>query len=45
MATKIAKSKKIQSWGTGRRKNSIARVRDLPNGNGSITINGRDMDN
>ena len=45
MATKIAKSKKIQYWGTGRRKKSIARVRVLPNGNGSITINGRDIDN
>ena len=44
MATKIAKSKKIQYWGTGRRKKSIARVRVLPNGNGSITINGRDID-
>ena len=42
---KIAKSKKIQYWGTGRRKESIARVRVLPNGNGSITINGRDIDN
>ena len=37
MATKIAKSKKIQYWGTGRRKKSIARVRVLPNG--------RDIDN
>ena len=45
MATKIAKSKKIQYWGTGRRKKSIARVRVLPNGSGSITINGRDIDN
>ena len=44
MATKIAKSKKIQYWGTGRRKKSIARVRVLPNGNGSIKIKGRDND-
>lgn len=42
---KIAKSKKIQYWGTGRRKKSIARVRLLPNGTGSITINNRDIDN
>lgn len=30
-------------YGTGRRKSSIARVR-LLNGNGKITINGKDMD-
>ena len=30
-------------YGTGRRKKSIARVRILP-GSGSITINGRDID-
>lgn len=42
---KIAKSKKIQYWGTGRRKKSIARVRLLPNGTGTITINKRDIDN
>ena len=42
---KIAKSKKIQFWGTGRRKKSIARVRLLPAGSGNITINKRDIDN
>ena len=31
-------------YGTGRRKNSVARVRLYP-GTGSITINGRDIDN
>ena len=30
-------------YGTGRRKHSVARVRVYP-GNGSITINGRDID-
>ena len=31
-------------YGTGRRKNSVARVR-LFNGTGKLTINGRDIDN
>ena len=35
--------KKIQYWGTGRRKKAIARVRLVP-GSGSITINKRTMD-
>ena len=34
---------KIQYWGTGRRKKSIARVRLVP-GEGKVTINKRDMD-
>ena len=34
--------KKIQYWGTGRRKKAIARVRLVP-GNGNITINKRTM--
>ena len=38
-----AKSEKIVFYGTGRRKSSIARVR-LVEGNGVITINGRDID-
>ena len=38
------KSKKPYHYGTGRRKSSVARVRVFPNGTGSITINGRDMD-
>ena len=36
--------KKLQFWGTGRRKKSIARVRLVPNGNGTITINKRSID-
>lgn len=32
-------------YGTGRRKSSVSRVRLYPNGSGSITINGRDIDN
>jgi len=40
---KTATKKKIQFWGTGRRKHSIARVR-LVAGNGSVTINNRTMD-
>lgn len=38
-----AKSEKIVFYGTGRRKKSIARVR-LVEGNGAITINGRDIE-
>ena len=34
---------KIQYWGTGRRKKSVARVR-LVAGKGNITINGRTID-
>ena len=37
-------SKKKYSYGTGRRKSSIARVRVYENGTGSIIINGRDID-
>ena len=37
-------SKKVQFWGTGRRKKSIARVRLIPGGSGAITINKRDID-
>ena len=37
-------SKKKYFYGTGRRKSSIARVRVYENGTGSITINGRDID-
>ena len=32
-------------YGTGRRKNSVARVRVYANGTGKITINDRDIDN
>ena len=38
------KTKKVQFWGTGRRKKAIARVRLIPNGNGKITINKVDID-
>ncbi len=37
-------SKKQYQYGTGRRKSSVARVRLFENGTGSITINGRDID-
>lgn len=39
----MAKSEKITYYGTGRRKSSVARVR-LVEGNGKITINGKDID-
>ena len=37
-------SKNPYLYGTGRRKSSVARVHLFPNGAGSITINGRDID-
>ena len=37
-------SKKPYLYGTGRRKSSVARVHLFPYGTGSITINGRDID-
>lgn len=37
-------SKKKYFYGTGRRKSSVARVRVFENGTGSITVNGRDID-
>ncbi|MGI6702273.1 MAG: 30S ribosomal protein S9 [Christensenellales bacterium] len=40
----VKAKKKIQFWGTGRRKKAIARVRLIPNGEGNITINKRSMD-
>jgi len=36
--------KKIQFWGTGRRKKAIARVRLLPAGSGAIVINDRALE-
>lgn len=42
---KAKSTKKVQFWGTGRRKKAIARVRLIANGNGTITINNRDIDN
>ena len=38
---KINLKKKIQFWGTGRRKKAIARVRLIPAGTGAIVINDR----
>ena len=43
MAKKAVK-KKVQFWGTGRRKKAIARVRLIPGGEGSIVINKRSID-
>ena len=40
---KVAKSKVVQFCATGRRKQSIARVRLVP-GNGQVTINNKPMD-
>jgi len=37
-------TKKVQFWGTGRRKKSVASVRLLPGGNGTITVNNRELD-
>ena len=39
-----AAKKKVQYWGTGRRKKAVARVRLIPNGTGAIIINGRSID-
>lgn len=41
---KISSKKKVQYWGTGRRKKAVARVRLIPGGNGTIIINGRSID-
>ncbi|MBQ8375290.1 MAG: 30S ribosomal protein S9 [Clostridia bacterium] len=38
---KTTLKKKLQFWGTGRRKKAIARVRLIPGGNGTIVINDR----
>jgi len=43
MATKTVSKKKLQFWGTGRRKKAIARVRILP-GAGAIVVNKRSLD-
>ena len=44
MAAKTSAKKKVQYWGTGRRKKAVARVRVLPGGSGTITINKRTLD-
>ena len=36
--------KKVQYWGTGRRKKAVARVRLIPGGNGTIVINNKSID-
>ncbi len=41
---KTASKKKVQYWGTGRRKSAIARVRLIPGGDGTITINKKSID-
>ncbi len=41
---KVASKKKLQFWGTGRRKKAIARVRLIPGGAGNIVINKRNID-
>ena len=41
---KVASKKKLQFWGTGRRKKAIARVRLIPAGTGNIVINKRSID-
>lgn len=41
---KATLKKKIQFWGTGRRKKAIARVRLLPAGTGVITINDKALE-
>ena len=38
------KCKRPYMYGTGRRKQSVARVHLIPNGTGAVTINGRDID-
>jgi len=37
-------NKKVQFWGTGRRKKAIARVRLVPGGKGTIIINDKTLD-
>ncbi len=41
---KTTTKKKVQYWGTGRRKKAIARVRLIPAGDGAITINNKSLD-
>ena len=38
------KTKKPYMYGTGRRKSSVARVHLIPNGSGTILVNGREID-
>ena len=41
---KVNAKKKLQFWGTGRRKKAIARVRQIPWGSGAIVIKDRALD-
>ena len=41
---KATLKKKLQFWGTGRRKKAIARVRLIPAGSGNIVINDRSFE-
>ena len=41
---KATSKKKVQYWGTGRRKKAIARVRLIPAGDGTITVNKKSLD-
>ena len=41
---KTTSKKKVQYWGTGRRKKAIARVRLIPAGDGQIVINKKSLD-
>ena len=41
---KVNAKKKLQFWGTGRRKKAIARVRLIPSGSGAIVINDRSLE-
>ena len=41
---KATSKKKVQYWGTGRRKKAIARVRLIPAGDGAITVNKKTLD-
>ena len=41
---KTTSKKKLQYWGTGRRKKAIARVRLIPAGDGALIVNGKQLD-
>ena len=41
---KTTTKKKVQYWGTGRRKKAIARVRLIPAGDGTIVVNKKSLD-
>ena len=41
---KATLKKKLQYWGTGRRKKAVARVRLIPSGSGEIIINDRALE-